>query len=132
MNINQYLQVLVSVLGLLMCSCRMEPEPFSQNEFIEFANKRLRDHVEAMGYSTNEFYPGEVVNGYITDSEANVRRHRTWEMTWKYRTENWRVGIMLPDDAEADICYFDDKPGRFGPKPGVQIGVQWLQQKTEK
>jgi hypothetical protein len=130
MNLNQYFQVLVVVACLLTCSC--SEEPFSENSFTEYANKRLLDHVEADGYSADEFYPGEVVNGYQTDSERNVRRYRTWIMKWKNRTENWSVGILYPDDGDAQICYFDDKPGGFGPKPGFQRGIKWLQQKPEQ
>jgi hypothetical protein len=132
MNINQYLRILLVVACLMTCSCRRwyENRPKTQKEFIEYANERFRGIVEANGYSTSEFYPGELFGGYESEVESNVRKRRTWQMTWKYRTENWSVGIGLTEDGES--LYFDDKPDGFDPKPGLQREIKWLQQKPEQ
>lgn len=130
MNLNKYFRVLLLVSFLLISSCSIEPQSHSQDEFIKHATERFRAYVQSYGYSTDEFYPGQVEDGYQSEAEANVRRRRTWIMWWKNRTENWRVGILLTDDGET--CEMNDKPGGFGPKPGFQRGIKWLQQKPEQ
>ena len=132
MNMPQYLTVLLVAACLVTSSCRRwyENEPYSQNEFIEYANKQFRGLVQSNGYSTNEFYPGVLLGGYASEAEANVRKRREWHMSWKYRTENWSVGIGVTEDGES--LYFDDKPDGFDPKPGFQRGIKWLQQKHEQ
>jgi len=132
MNVNQYVSVLLVGACVVTSSCRRlyENEPYSQNEFIQYANKQFRDDVEADGYSTNEFYPGELLGGYATEAEANVRKRREWNMVWKYRTEDWIYTIGVTEDGET--IGGSDKPGGFGPKPGFQRGIKWLQQKPEQ
>ena len=133
MTMLKYLIFLLSAACLLNASCRRwyENEPYSQKEFIEYANERFRGIVEANGYSTNEFYPGEITGaGYVSEAEANVKIRRWWIMEWKYRTEDWSVGIGVTEDGES--LYFDDKPDGFDPKPGFQRGIKWRQQKPEQ
>jgi hypothetical protein len=132
MTMLKYLFLLLSAACLLNASCRRwyENEPYSQKEFIEYANERFRGIMEANGYSTNEFYPGELLGGGVPDVEANVRKRRAWIMEWKYRTEDWTYTVGVSEDG--DSLGGSDKPGGFGPKPGFQTGVKWLQQKPNK
>ena len=49
-------------------------------------------------------------------------------MKWKYRSEDWTYIIGLSEDG--DSLSGSDKPGGFGPKPGFQRGIKWLQQES--